>query len=143
MTVVLTLGTFDMLHPGHVDLLARCRELAGPFGIVVAAANPDAFVERFKGRRPVQSLEDRLEMLEACRYVDRAVANVGEEQALRVIDTIRPSLLVIGDDWAPPRDYLGQLHVTQEQLDERGIRIEYVPRVRAYSTTAYRAAVLA
>ena len=43
---VLTLGTFDLFHEGHVNLLARCRMLAGRNGLVVVALNPDEFVEQ-------------------------------------------------------------------------------------------------
>jgi cytidyltransferase-like protein len=53
VATVLTIGTFDLLHVGHLELLAGCRELAGGSGSVVVAVNRDAFVERYKGRRPV------------------------------------------------------------------------------------------
>lgn len=140
--VVLTLGTFDMLHPGHLDLLRACRGMAGPGGTVVASVNPDDFVERFKGRRPIQSIEARIEVLRACRYVDAVVVNVGQENAALTIDVVRPDLLAIGDDWAD-RDYLGQLGVDEGWMARRNLRVEYVPRVRAWSTTAYRAEVAA
>lgn len=137
---VLTIGTFDLLHPGHLDLLRACRDLAGAQGHVVVAVNPSDFVERFKRRRPVQELPERMEMLRACRMVDAVIVNFGEERAGPVIDAVAPDLLVIGDDWKG-RDYLGQLHIDQAFLDHRGLSIEYVPRVRDWSTTGIRAAI--
>lgn len=140
MRTVLTIGTFDLLHPGHLDLLRACRDLAGPLGHVVVAVNPSDFVERFKKRRPVQELPERMEMLRACRMVDAVIVNFGEERAGPVIDAVAPDLLVIGDDWRD-RDYLGQLHIDQAFLDHRGLSIEYVPRVRDWSTTGIRTAI--
>lgn len=140
MRTVLTIGTFDLLHPGHLDLIRACRHLAGVDGHVVVAVNPDDFVERFKKRRPVQDLEARMEMLRAVRGVDAVLVNLGEERADLVIDTVRPGLLVIGDDWKD-RDYLRQLRIDQAYLDSRGITIEYIPRVRDWSTTGIRTSI--
>ncbi len=135
---VLTIGTFDLLHVGHIELLRACRRLAGLDGHVVVAVNSDAFVERFKGRAPVQSQHDRMEMLRNIRGVDLVVRNTGDEYAGTVIGRYPRSILAVGDDWQG-KDYLGQLHVTQAFLDERGVRIEYVPRTTGESTTSIRA----
>lgn len=139
MTAVLTIGTFDMLHVGHLELFRACRRLAGLDGLFVVAVNSDEFVERFKGRRPIESQHDRMTKLCAIRGVDHVVRNMGDEYAGQVIGRMNPRIVAVGDDWAPPKDYLGQLHITQAFLDERGIRIEYVPRTTGESTTAIRA----
>ncbi len=139
MTRVLTIGTFDLLHVGHLELLEACRVLAGLDGTVVAAVNDGEFVQRFKGKRPVWTTGDRMAMLRANRYVDLVVRNTGHELAGPIIGRIRPDIIAVGDDWAPPRDYLGQLHITQAFLDARGIRIVYVPRTTGQSSTAIRA----
>lgn len=135
--IVLTLGTFDLLHIGHLELLETCTKLAGPRGRVVVGLNSDVFVERYKGRAPAQPYAVREELLRACRFVDLVVRNLGEEDSRPVIETIHPDLLAIGDDWLD-RDYLGQLGVTAEWLQERRLAIEYVPRTRGTSTTAIR-----
>lgn len=137
MTVVLTIGTFDLLHKGHLELLRACRSMAGQHGVVAVAVNDDDFVARFKGHRPVQCMADRMETVAAIRWVDAVYRNSGAEYADRVIREVRPSILAVGDDWAG-RDYLGQLHVTQGWLDSHGVRIEYVPRTTGESTTHLR-----
>jgi cytidyltransferase-like protein len=141
---ILTIGTFDLLHVGHMELLAACRQMAGTAGSVVVAVNRDAFVARFKGRTPAQDLDRRLEMVRACRFVDAAVVNLGDEDAGLVIDVVRPDLLAIGDDWLDvghdERRYLAQLGITPGWLLERGLRVEYVPRTRGESTSALRRA---
>jgi len=136
--ITYTGGTFDLLHVGHLELLEACRELAGPRGRVVASLNRDEFVERYKGRRPVQPYAVREEILRACSLVDLVVCNTGDEDSGVAIDVVQPDVLVIGDDWRD-RDYLGQLGITAEWLAERGLWIEYVPRTRGTSTTGIRA----
>lgn len=135
--IVLTLGTFDLLHVGHVELLEACRNMAGPGGRVVVGLNTDEFVARYKGRPTFQPYAQREELLRACRFVDLVVANLAGEDSKPVIEMVRPDLLAIGDDWLD-RDYLGQLGVTAEWLLERRLAIEYVPRTRGVSTTGIR-----
>lgn len=137
MRTVLTIGTFDLFHVGHLELLSICRGIATSRGRVVVGVNTDAFVERFKGRRPVIPVGQRMEMLAACRHVDEVVVNTGED-ARPLIEAVAPRFIAIGDDWAPPRDYLGQLGVSQDWLDERGIEIVYLVRGRYVSTTQIR-----
>ena len=139
---VLTIGTFDRIHVGHLELLNACRDMVGIDGTVSVAVNRDAFVERFKGHTP-QPLARRMEMLRALRVVDQVYVNVGDEDAGQVIDAIVPDLLAIGDDWLDPgrdeRRYLAQLGVTSAWLNERDLRIVYVPRTRGVSSTELRA----
>lgn len=134
---VLTIGTFDLLHVGHLELIHACRELAGPDGFVIVAVNSDDFVERYKGRRPAVPYAERVEMLRALHDVDFVGPNAGDEIAGEVIWATSPDYLLVGDDWQD-RDYLGQLHVTQEFLDSLGVEVVYVPRTRGVSTTSLR-----
>ena len=136
---VITLGTFDLLHPGHVHLLKACRRLAGPHGEVVVAVNRDGFVERYKGHVPVMGETERRMMVEQLPYVTRAIVNLGDEYAGRTIEALGPGLLVIGADWRD-RDYLGQLRVTVGDLDRWQILGPvYVPLLADHSSTALRA----
>ena len=137
---VLSLGTFYLLHWGHVNLLERCRMLAGRDGLVVVALNPDAFVEQYKGRSPVIPYHGRLSVLSACRYVDRVVCNYGGADAKPIIDDVAPDIIAVGDDWEH-KDYYGQLRVTQAWLDDRNIRVEYLPYTREISSSVIRAAL--
>ena len=128
--VVYTGGTFDLFHSGHVELLRRCAEM----GSVVVSLNTDEFIEAYKGRKPVISYEERAKVLDACRYVDRVVPNIGGNDSRIAIDLVKPDLIVIGSDWAR-RDYHAQMSFTQEWLDDRGIGLCYVPYTRGISTT--------
>lgn len=115
---VLTIGTFAIPHMGHAAFLRRCEA----FGDVAVGVNSDAFVQRYKGERPPFDETERMALVEALGY--RVYLNDGPGRAL--IDEYRPDVLTIGTDWAR-RDYLGQIDVTQDFLDERHITLAYVP----------------
>lgn len=136
------MGTFDLLHPGHLHLLRWCRRLAGADGTVVATVNSDAFVERYKGRPAAMGEADRRRMVEAIQYVDRCFFHTEGPNAAPTIDALLPhgGAIAIGADWRD-RDYLGQLGVTQGWLDERGIVVVYVPLLAGHSSTALREAM--
>lgn len=145
MPIVYTGGTFDLLHVGHLELLRACRDLAGPDGAVVASVNRDEFIERYKGRRPVYPLAQRLEAVRALRLVDSAVVNVGDEDSRPAIEVVAPDLLAIGDDWLDPgndeRRYHAQLGLDGDWLARRGLRIVYVPRTRGTASSETRRAI--
>lgn len=136
---VLTLGSFDLIHPGHLRLFSWCRALAGARGLVVATVNSDAFIESYKGRPPVMGEAERQQVVQALADVDEAWIHVHGPDAGPTIDQHRPHAIAIGADWRG-RDYLGQLGVTQEWLDERGILVVYVPLLAGHSSTALREA---
>lgn len=134
MNIVYTGGTFDLFHSGHVNLLKRCREVAGSDGIVVVSLNTDDFIEKYKGKPPICSEEERKAVLESCIYVDKVVMNVGGEDSKIAIELASPNYIVIGSDWAK-KDYYKQMQFDQDWLDERGIGLVYVPYTRTISTT--------
>lgn len=134
MSVIYTGGTFDLFHSGHVNLLKRCKELSGDWGSVVVSLNTDEFIQQYKGKSPICSTEERMSVLESCRYVDQVVLNVGGADSKIAIEIVKPDYIVIGSDWAK-KDYYSQMGFTQDWLDERGIGLVYVPYTKTISTT--------
>lgn len=130
---VLTMGTFDLTHPGHFYLFETCRRLAGDDGSVVVGLNSDEFVAEFKGKPPVLSFEERFALVFGCKWVDTVRRTPGPD-AKPLIEDVRPSLLVIGSDWAH-KDYYGQLQITQQFLEDYGIDLLYLDRRGDISTT--------
>jgi cytidyltransferase-like protein len=137
MNIVYTGGTFDLFHSGHVNLLKRCKEIAGLDGMVVASLNTDDFIWQFKNKKPICSEDERAEVLLACRYVDRVVINVGGADSRISIDQVQPNYIVVGSDWAE-KDYHSQMGFDQKWLDERGIGLVYVPYTKTISSSAIR-----
>lgn len=132
---VLTAGTFDLPHAGHIDLLRWCARI----GSVTVAVNTDEFVARYKGAAPVLTFEERKTVIGACRYVD-AVIEQGSESLEQLLLSSKPEYLVIGSDWAR-RDYYQQIGVDQDWLDEHRIALVYVPRTRVLSSSEVKGRV--
>lgn len=126
MTSVLTLGTFDCVHSGHIRLLQECAA----YGDVTVGLNTDDFVEQYKGHRPLFNYTERLQLLQP--FCDRILAN--DTGGWELIDKVKPDLIVVGSDWLE-KDYLKQLGVTREWLDERKIHLLYVTYTPLISTT--------
>jgi rfaE bifunctional protein nucleotidyltransferase chain/domain len=123
--VVFTNGCFDILHPGHIDLLRRARSLGD---VLVVAINSDASVRRLKGTsRPVFPETERTEILSALEMVD-FVCTFDEDTPLEAILTIRPDILVKGADWTSNI-------VGQKEVESWGGRVEALPLVEGQSTT--------
>lgn len=94
--VVFTNGCFDLLHIGHVRYLQEAKNLGD---ILVVALNTDDSVRKLKGpTRPIQSESDRAEILAALGCVDFTVL-FSEETPEKLIQTLRPDILVKGGDW--------------------------------------------
>ncbi len=91
-----TNGVFDLLHPGHIDVLRRARDACD---VLVVGLNSDASVKRLKGpSRPVRSESERAYVLGALAMVD-AVVLFEEDTPLELITTLRPNVLVKGGDY--------------------------------------------
>ena len=134
-TRVLTIGTFDILHHGHIAFLHQCGRLGTELHVGV---NTDRFVRQFKPPA-VMGEDERAHALRQLGY--HVLLNDGPGRDL--IADRGPDVLAIGSDWAR-KDYLAQVGVTQDWLDERRIILAYVPYVQkmAVSTTDIKRRVL-
>jgi cytidyltransferase-like protein len=139
--IVYNCGTYDLLHPGHLYVFRQLRHLAGPNGVVAVGLNPDAFVEEFKGHAPVQTYDQRFEMLSAIRDIDYVVENMGGADARPTIEFVKPDIIAAGHDWYSPDDskYCTQMGFTKDWLAERGIELRYLDWRAGYSSTNIRA----
>ena len=94
--IVFTNGCFDIIHPGHIDLLRRARALGTK---LIVGINSDASTRRIKGApRPFFSQEDRAEILKNLQSVDEVVV-FDEPTPEKLIEKIKPDVLVKGGDW--------------------------------------------
>ena len=120
MKKVITYGTFDLLHVGHINLLRRAREL-GDYLIVVVSS--DEF-NALKGKKAYYSFEDRKTILEAVRYVDEVLPEYTWEQKIDDVRNNDVNVFVMGDDWDGEFDYLKEY-----------CEVVYLPRTEGISTT--------
>lgn len=128
--IVYTGGTFDLPHSGHVNFLKKCAQL----GDVYVALNTDEFIEQYKGKPPVMSFDERLEVISHYRSVRGVISNDSGADSKQTILEVRPDIIAIGSDWAR-KDYYKQMGFTQDWLDEQGISLIYIPYTRGISTT--------
>ena len=131
---IITLGTFDLLHYGHIRLFKKCKELSGGSSVTVGL-NTDDFIEKYKGKKPIVSYEDRKKTIEELNLVDYVLPNDQKSgDAKKIILASGAKLIVIGSDWAK-KDYVGQLGVDWEWLDANDIGICYLNYTGGISTT--------
>ena len=126
--IVFTNGCFDLLHPGHVDLLRRAKALGTR---LVVGINSDKSVRRLKGDgRPFMKQDDRLAVLKALESVDDVVIfdDLTPENLIR---EIKPDVLVKGGDWKPEEI------VGADFVKENGGEVYSLPLVEGYSSTGY------
>ena len=120
MKKVITYGTFDLLHVGHINLLRRAREL-GDYLIVVLSS--DEF-NAGKGKQAYHSYEDRKVILEAVRYVDEVIPEYTWEQKIDDVKNNNVDVFVMGNDWEGKFDFLKEY-----------CEVVYLPRTEGISTT--------
>lgn len=121
MKRVITYGTFDLLHYGHINILRRAKAL-GDYLIVVLST--DEFNWNMKGKKSYFTYEERKAMLEAIRYVDLVVPEDNWEQKKTDVEKYNVDVFVMGDDWEGKFDFL------KDQCE-----VVYLPRTPEISTT--------
>ncbi|MDA2617801.1 glycerol-3-phosphate cytidylyltransferase [Bacillus sp. BH2] len=102
MKKVITYGTFDLLHWGHINLLKRAKNLGD---YLIVAVSSDEF-NKIKNKKSYHSYENRKMMLEAIRYVDEVIPEFDWEQKVKDIQEHDVDVFVMGDDWKGKFDFL-------------------------------------
>ncbi len=124
--IVFTNGCFDLLHLGHVDYLAKARDLAD---VLVVGVNSDSSVRNLKGAdRPIQDEKSRCMILASLVFVDYVVL-FDEPTPYNLIKLVQPDVLVKGSDYKK-EDIVGY-----DIVSSRGGRVETIDFVEGYSTT--------
>lgn len=125
--MVFTNGCFDLLHRGHIYYLARAREQGD---LLVVGLNSDASVTRLKGPgRPLNSQQSRAEVLAALSVVDHVII-FSEDTPLKLINLLKPSVLVKGGD------YRTEEIVGYSEVRSWGGDVMTIPLLEGYSTTS-------
>lgn len=120
MIRVITYGTYDLLHYGHINLLRRAKSLGD---YLIVGLSTDEF-NRVKGKKSYFSYEERKLLLESIRYVDLVIPEETWEQKIEDIKKYKIDIFVMGDDWKGKFDFL-----------ESYCKVIYLPRTPEISTT--------
>ena len=121
MKRVITYGTFDLLHYGHINLLRRAKALGD---YLIVALSTDEFNWNEKRKKCYFPYEVRKQLLEAIRYVDLVIPEENWEQKLSDVKEYHVDTFVIGDDWTGKFDFL-----------KPSCEVVYLPRTPEISTT--------
>ena len=127
MTRIITYGTFDLLHIGHLNLLERLRALGDELFVAVSTDEFNAV----KGKKCVVSYEDRARLVSALKCVTEVLPERTWEQKAEDIKRLNVDILAMGDDWEGKFDEFGNL-----------CRVIYLPRTEGISTTFIRETIV-
>lgn len=122
MKRVITYGTFDLLHYGHINLLRRAKALGD---YLIVALSTDEFNREQKNKVCYFTYEERRLLLEAIRYVDLVIPEKSWDQKRSDARLYHVDTFVMGDDWTGKFDF----------LREEGVEVVYLPRTPEISTT--------
>ena len=131
MKRIITYGTFDLLHYGHINLLKRAKELGD---YLVVGLSTDEFNLNEKNKKCYFSYEQRKQLLESIRYVDLVIPEEGWNQKLTDVDLYQIDTFVIGDDWKGNARWLQ----TEEDLKPLGADVVYLSHTPDISSTQLR-----
>lgn len=129
MKRVITFGTFDVLHIGHIRMLQRARALGDHLTVGIST---DALNFSKKQKKPVYSQFDRLEIIKSIQGVDEVFFEHSLEEKGDYIKKYKADILVMGNDWEGKFDYWGEL-----------CEVVYLPRTDGISTTELLAEIRA
>ncbi|HOW86831.1 MAG TPA: glycerol-3-phosphate cytidylyltransferase [Candidatus Aminicenantes bacterium] len=120
MKKVITYGTFDLIHRGHINILRRAKDFGD---YLIVALSTDEFTAG-KGKQTYYTYEERKQILEAIKYVDEVIPETCWEQKIDDVVRNQVSVFVIGEDWRGRFDFLAPY-----------CKVVYLPRTEGISTT--------
>ena len=125
--IVFTNGCFDLIHLGHIDILARSSDLGD---ILIIGVNSDSSIQKLKGEnRPIIEENSRVKQLAALEFVD-AVVLFDEDTPQKLIETIKPDVITKGGD------YKAENVVGNEVVTQKNGQVVIIPLTQGYSTTS-------
>ena len=123
---IITYGTFDMFHIGHLNLLKRLKAMGDE---LIVAVSTDEF-NLGKGKKTLIPYQQRAEIVQAIQYVDKVIPEDNWEQKISDIQTYHVDTFIIGDDWKGKFDFLSEY-----------CEVKYLERTKGISTTELRQAL--
>ena len=122
--VLITFGTFDLLHIGHINILERCKNFEGIQNELIVGLSSDDFSFRKKSRFPIYNENQRKKILESLRFVDKVFIEDSFEKKREYILENKADVFIMGDDWKDRFDEFNDI-----------CRVVYLSRTPSISTS--------
>lgn len=127
MVIGYTTGVFDLFHIGHLNILKRAKEQCD---YLIVGVSTDELVEQYKNKRPVICYEERVQIVEAIRYVDEVVPQVDRDK-FAAWEKYRFNRMFVGDDWKGSSLF----NEMEMRFAPLGVEIVYFPYTKGTSST--------
>lgn len=127
MIIGYTTGVFDLFHVGHLNILKRAKEQCD---YLIVGVSTDELVEQYKNKRPVICYEERVQIVEAIRYVDKVVPQVNRDK-FAAWEEHRFDRMFVGDDWKGSALF----NEMEQRFKPLGVEIVYFPYTKGTSST--------
>ena len=124
---VITYGTFDIFHEGHINLLQRAKAMGSH---LIVGVSDDKFNES-KGKKSLFSFNSRVNIVKSCRYVDQVIPEISWDQKIEDIRKYNIDIFVMGDDWTGHFDFITSY-----------CDVRYISRTHGISSSAYKQKML-
>ena len=123
-------GVFDLFHVGHLNMI---REAKAKCDYLIVGVHSDEIVEKYKHRKTIINEQDRKEIVESIKYVDKAVINYTRDK-LELLKLYNFNVVFIGDDWKGTERW----NNFEKLLGEKGVKVVYIRYTKRISTTKIR-----
>lgn len=127
-------GVFDMFHIGHLNLIRKAKENCE---YLIVGVNTDEFTMQYKSKTPIVPFEERIEIVSAIKYVDKAI-KMDHRDKIKVSQENDINVIFMGDDWKNS-DFYNEI---EKKLKEYNVDIVYFPYTKGTSSTILREKVL-
>ena len=91
-----TCGAFDLVHPGHIRMFKECKLVCN---YLIVGVQTDPSIDRPVKNKPIQTLEERIEMLKAIKYIDELIIYTTEDSLYKLLQKLQPNIRILGEDW--------------------------------------------
>ena len=122
-----TTGVFDLFHIGHLNILKKSKELCE---FLIVGVSTDELVKSYKKKPPIVPYNERIEIVEAIRYVDKVVPQETRDK-IAAYDMYKFDVMFVGDDWKGSEIFMK----VEKELNSRGVEVVYFPYTQDTSST--------
>lgn len=125
-----TTGVFDMFHIGHLNILRKAKDLCD---FLIVGVSTDELVQSYKAKTPIISFEERKQIVEAIKYVDKVIAQSSMDK-IATVNTLKYDVVFVGSDWKGTKKWIDY----EKEFNAYGVDVIYLEHTDGISSTILR-----